>query len=155
MQVHPLVQSFERLLELGVLRAVFVNVAADRVELLEPVVDHGPDVSSQEPARPQPFDQDERGQRLQGISGELAAGENPVSWGMMGLRGEGKVGATDAGSRGGHRADGTIRTPCRQSTANPVRPASASGKLVVTITTRHHHAHVERRLAAPFLGVYW
>ena len=73
-QVHPAVESLERLLELDVLDPVVVDVPADRVELLEPVVDDGPDVVPEEPPRPEALDQDDRGQRFQGLAGELAAG---------------------------------------------------------------------------------
>ncbi len=72
-QVDPLVETLQRLLELDVLRAVFVHVLADRVELLEPGIDDGPDVVPEEPARPESLDQDERRQRLQGIPSKVAA----------------------------------------------------------------------------------
>ena len=72
-EVNPVVERFERLLKLDVLDLVVGDVLADRVQFLEPVVDHRRDVLGEKAVSGESLDQGERGQALQGTAGELAA----------------------------------------------------------------------------------
>ena len=76
-QVHAAVEVLQRLLEVDVLERLVLQVAADRVELLEPVVDDRPHVGAEEAVSGQALDQGQGGQRLQG-----AANARRVSSGM-------------------------------------------------------------------------